>query len=276
MIDAHHHLWQIGRNGHDWPGPDLPDIYRDFLAEDYASAASDVEGTVLVQSQASEVDTLWLLQQAAAMPVVRAVVGWTDMAAPDAAERIAWLAAQPKLRGLRPMLQGLFEDDWILRPELEPALDAMLAHGLTFDALVFTRHLPPIAELARRWPRLKIVIDHGAKPPIARAQSHPAEVARWREEIDAVAALANIACKLSGLITEAAPGAPFEAVRPFADHLLDAFGPMRLMWGSDWPVLNLRASWQAWRHWTHDWLSDKPDATRTAIFRGAARQFYAL
>lgn len=274
MIDAHMHLWRIGHNDHTWPGPDLPAIYRDFLPGDLAAASlgAALDGAVLVQSQPSEAGTLWLLRQAAQTPLIRAVVGWTDLAAPDATGRIAGLAAQPKLRGLRPMLQGLDDDAWILRPELEPALAAMAAHGLGFDALIFPRHLPHIAELARRWPDLAIVINHGAKPPIAR----PAGFAMWETAIEATARHANIVCKLSGLITEAAPDADIEAVRPYADRLLAAFGPDRLMWGSDWPVVTLRASWRGWLNWTLGWLSDKPDAVRDAVPGGNAARFYAL
>lgn len=273
MIDAHLHVWRIGHNGHEWPGPDLSAIYRDFGLADL-DADPNLSGLVLVQSQPSEADTLWLLQQASqtSIPPVLGVVGWTDFAAPDASRRIAELAQQPKLCGLRPMLQGLDDDAWILRPELEPALDAMVTHGLCFDALIFPRHLPHIAELARRWPDLGILIDHGAKPRIAT----PEAAQDWREAIGDIGHYANVACKLSGLITEAAPDAPLDKVRPYADHLLSVFGPDRLVWGSDWPVLTLRTGWRTWRDWTLDWLANAPSQTREAIMGGNAARLYAL
>jgi len=271
MIDAHVHIWRIGHNGHTWPGPDLPDIHRDFRLSD-PGAPDDVHGVVLVQSQPCEDDTLWLLDAAAGDPAILAVVGWTDLAAPEAAQRIAMLARQPKLRGLRPMLQGLDDDAWILRPEIEPALAAMVEHGLSFDALVFTRHLPHVAELARRWPDLIVIVDHGAKPPLAR----PETLAAWRGAVAEIARLPNVACKLSGLITEAGPDARLDEARACADHLLDVFGPQRLIWGSDWPVVTLRCGWRDWRDWTKNWLSGQPQADRDAILGGNAARFYAL
>lgn len=272
MIDAHVHIWQIARPDHAWPGPDLPAIYRDVLPADVIHATAGIDGVVLVQAQPSENETPWLLEQAAVTSLIRAVVGWTDMTAKDAPERITALARHPKLRGLRPMLQGLEDDAWILRKDVEPALEAMMTHGLSFDALVFTRHLPHIAELARRWPELAIVIDHGAKPPIAT----PSEAPAWRDAITAIGRYPHMMCKVSGLITEAAEGDDFSAVKPYADHLLDVFGPERLIWGSDWPVLMLRDSWRSWLNWTQAWLATRPAGERDLILGGNAKRFYAF
>ncbi len=276
IIDAHHHLWDIRRPEVTWPGPDLATIHRPFDMDDLAAAAPALDGTVLVQSQPDYRDTLWLVEQAATHPLVKAVVGWVQMDDPLAAGQIAWLARQPKFRGLRPMLQGLDDDEWVLRSELNPAFQAMLDHGLSFDALVFTRHLPVIEVLAGRWPGLTFIIDHGAKPPIGDA----AATALWREAITRVATLPNVACKLSGLITEAPAGAGFDAVAPYADHLLAAFGADRLMWGSDWPVLNLRGDYRGWHDWTDAWLADKPVteqfAIQSAILGETARRLYRI
>ncbi len=139
------------------------------------------------------------------------------------------------------MLQGLAEDDWILDPAAAPALEAMIAHDLRFDALVFTRHLKHIATLAARYPALRIVIDHGAKPPIAARALDP-----WRAEMAAVAQFPNVSCKLSGLLTEASPGDGAEALAARFSNLLSCFGPSRVMWGSDWPVLNLALDYSGW------------------------------
>ncbi len=279
MIDAHQHLWRIGQNGHTWPTPDLDAIYRDFGRDDLADACHEVgiTGTVLVQSQASDADTRWMLDVAALTPMIRGVVGWTDLAAPDAPQRIARLAQQPKLKGLRPMLQGLPQDDWILRDDLRPALEAMITHGLTFDALVYTRHLPFIDQLARRYPDLRIVIDHGAKPPLGK----PEEMAQWRNHIAALAQNANVSCKLSGLLTEVPDGqSPADqsddVLIPCANHMLAVFGADRLMWGSDWPVVLLKDSYRHWFNWTLRWLTDKPEITHTAIMGETAHRFYQL
>ena len=243
IIDAHQHFWQIGRNACTWPTPDLTAIHRDFGPADLAAAAAglDLAGSVLVQSQASDTDTDYLLDLAAKTPGVLGVVGWTDLAAPDAPARIADLARHPKLKGLRPMLQGLPEDDWITRPALAPAIEAMLTHHLRLDALVFTRHLPHLRLFAEAHPDLPIVIDHGAKPPLADG-----DLDEWTREISALAPLGNVWCKLSGLPTEAGPDGSPDAMDRAIDTLLALFGEKRLMWGSDWPVVNLASDYGAW------------------------------
>jgi L-fuconolactonase len=284
IIDAHQHLWQIGKNGHEWPTPDLEAIHRDFGVDDLTAvtAACGVTGTVLVQSQPNDADTDWMLGVAAATPLIKGVVGWADLAAADAPDRIAHLARQPKLKGLRPMLQGMADDEWILRPEVQPALDAMTRLGLTFDALIFPRHLTVIGRLALARPSLRLVIDHGAKPPIARNDTTATQA--WRDGISAVARRPNVMCKLSGLITEAAAQHAPDVMQPYADHLLQAFGPERLMWGSDWPVLALRLSYRQWFDWTRSWLDRQgldhqgiPAHSGTnAIMGGTAAAFYSL
>lgn len=274
IIDAHQHLWRIGQNGHEWPTPDLGEIYHDFGPEDLAAACDglNIDGTILVQSQPSDADTDWMLAVAAATPLIRGVVGWTDFAAAEASQRIAHLARQPKLKGLRPMLQGLPQDDWIVREDIRPALEAMTIHDLAFDALVYTRHLPSIDQLARRYPDLRIVIDHGAKPPLG----HPEDMAQWQGAISAVARNANVSCKLSGLLTEMPDEQNEDLLTPCANHLLAVFGPDRLMWGSDWPVILLKDSYSHWFNWTLRWLTDKPETTQTAIMGETARRFYQL
>ncbi len=275
IVDAHQHLWQIGKNGHAWPGPDLAAIYRDFESDDLAAVTGEVgvTATVLVQSQPNDADTDWMLAVAERTPLIRGVVGWADLAAEDAPGRIAHLARQPKLKGLRPMLQGLDDDNWILRDAVRPALAAMVDHGLTFDALVFPRHLTVIDKLAEAWPELAIVIDHGAKPQIGATHGL---AAAWAEGMATLARRPNVCCKLSGLLTEMAPGQAPDDMRSYADHLYSTFGPDRLMWGSDWPVVELRSPYAGWFGWTSAWLADKPAAERHAILGRTAARFYSL
>jgi L-fuconolactonase len=280
IIDAHQHLWQIGRNGHEWPTPDYAAIYGDYVADDLkrVTAECGVTGTVLVQSQPNDTDTDWMLSVAAHESLIKGVVGWADLTAPNAPDRIAHLARQPKFKGLRPMLQGMADSEWILRSEVQPALDALMRLGLTFDALVVPRHLPALDRLARTRPGLRIVIDHGAKPPIAQSDANANQV--WRDDMRALARHENVVCKLSGLITEASPHQGLERVKPYADHLLDVFGPNRLMWGSDWPVIDLRISYRQWFDWTHAWLDGlgvpAHSGALAAIMGGTAAAFYSL
>jgi L-fuconolactonase len=273
IIDAHQHFWQIGQHGHSWPGPELPAIHRHFLPADLQPdrERAGLHGTVLIQSQPNERDTDWLLDLAAATPLILGVVGWVDLASREAPGRIAALARRPKLRGLRPMLQDLPRDDWILDSALDPALEAMIEAGLRFDALIRPRHLPILRQFALRWPDLPIVIDHGAKPPVASGQLEP-----WRADLAAVAERPNVCCKLSGLATEAAPASGPAALRPFAQAILDVFGAERLMWGSDWPVLNLAADYMEWFTQCRSLLAPAGTAARDMVFCGSARRFYRL
>lgn len=268
MIDAHQHLWRIGRNACTWPTPDLAAIYRDYEVGDLEAIARPlgITGSVLVQSQPSDRDTDWLLEIAAASPFILGVVGWADLKALDAPARITKLAADPKLKGLRPMLQGLAQD-WILDPAAEPAIQVMIDHDLTFDALVFPRHLPSLAVFARRHPDLAIVIDHGAKPLIAEGTLDP-----WRDDMAALASLPNVVCKLSGLVTEAGDRPP-AALAPYVEHLVAIFGQQRLMWGSDWPVVELDGAYAGWLTLAHDLVGE---ALTDSIFGAAARRFYKL
>ena len=252
-------------------------MYRDFGAAQLAQAVSgaaapvDLEGVVLVQSQPDDRDTDWILEIARDTPLVRAVVGWADLSLPAAPARIAELAAKPKLRGLRPMLQAIDDTNWILGHELEPALQAMVQHGLRFDALIQPRHLPAMLEFARRWPKLPIVIDHGAKPRIALGEIEP-----WQAQLAELSLLPNIYCKLSGLRTEQAAGAPVAELEPYIQQLVTCF-PKRLMWGSDWPVLlHARDSYSDWLECSRQYAGIQDETQLDSLFSGAAREFYGL
>ena len=273
VIDAHQHFWQLAARGGGWPPPSLAAIYRDFAPADLAPLLAEhgIAGTVLVQSLPSEDDTQWLLALADRADFVRAVVGWTDLLAPDAPAAIARLASNSKLKGLRPMLQDIDDDRWIANPALAPALNAMVEHALRFDALVLPRHLPALLDCARDYPQLAIVIDHAAKPPIADAQ-----FGHWREHMTQLAALPNVHCKLSGLVTEAQPGWTIDDLRPYVSHVLEVFGAQRVIWGSDWPVVDLAGGYGAWLAASETLLAHLGQQDRNDIFGLNARRFYSL
>lgn len=273
QVDAHQHFWRLSRGDYGWLTPELQPIHRDFAPGDLRPlmAAAGVERTVLVQAAPTEAETGFLLELAEAEPFVAGVVGWVDFEAPDAAQRIAALAARPKLVGLRPMIQDMADDRWMLGAEISPALHAMTERGLTFDALVFPRHLPILREFARRYPDLDIVIDHAAKPDIAAGALDD-----WARDIRLLAGETGLVCKLSGLITEAGPSWSVERLRPYVDVLVEAFGAERLMWGSDWPVVNLAGSYANWRTAAAVLLADRSDDERAAIFGRTASVFYGL
>jgi L-fuconolactonase len=242
-IDAHQHFWLMRNRKGQWPPPDLADIHRDFMPRDLEPTlrSCGIGGTVLVQSLPTLDDTDFLLDLAEQHSFILGVVGWVDLKSPDASAHIVRLAAHSKLKSLRPMLQDIPDLDWIDDPRLDPAIVAMKEADLRFDALVMPQHLRALTAFAKRHPDLSIVIDHGAKPRIATG-----EIRQWREAIAGLATLPNVHCKLSGPLTEAGERRDAAAIRQYADTLLELFGPERLIWGSDWPVLRLAGDYGGW------------------------------
>jgi L-fuconolactonase len=269
LIDAHQHFWLLADRKGAWPPPELGAIHRDVLPPDLVPhlLEAGVEGTILVQSLPTVEDTRFLLDLAERTDFIFGVVGWVDLKAPDAPSVIAELARSPKLKGLRPMLQDLPEDNRIDDPALDPAIEAMQAQGLVFDALVLPRHLAALEAFARRHPDLPVVIDHAAKPVISAGR-----YVEWRVPMQRLAALPNVWCKLSGMLTEAGEQRP-EAVRPYAETVLELFGADRTIWGSDWPVLELAGSYAGWIEQCRQIVAV---ADHAAVFGGNARRFYSL
>jgi L-fuconolactonase len=270
-IDAHHHLWTVARGDYDWLTPDLAPIYRDFALPELAPhlAAAGIEGTILVQAAPTEAETMFLLDIAEAAEVVRGVVGWTNFDAGDGAARIDALGARNLLAGLRPMAQDIDDDDWLLRPALAPLLTAMAKGGLVFDALVKPRHLPRLLHVVDRHPDLTFVLDHCGKPHLATG-----EIATWKRDVALLAERPNIVCKLSGLVTEAGPDWQVADLRPAVDHVCACFSPQRMLWGSDWPVVDLAGGYARWLAATETLLADLSPDEKTAVFGGTAARIY--
>ena len=273
-IDAHQHFWRPSRGDYGWLTAEAhPAIARKFLPQDLAPLLADagIERTILVQAAPTVAETEYLLGLAAETPFVGGVVGWADFEAPDAAARIEAAAARPKLIGLRPMLQDLEDDAWILRPVVQFGLDAAQAAGLRFDALVKPRHLPHLARMLTLRPDLPTVIDHGGQ-----AGHRWRGLAAWESAIRAIAKDTGAVCKLSGLVTEAAPGWREDDLRPYVDVLLEAFGPARVMWGSDWPVVNEAGGFAVWRGAAVALTEGCSLDDRDMIFGGTAQRFYGI
>jgi L-fuconolactonase len=270
-IDAHQHFWQIARGDYGWLTPALGPIHRDFGPDDLAPllARHGISSTILIQAAPTEAETRFLLGIAAKTPLIAGVVGWSDFEALDIIRRIAALAANPLLVALRPMVQDIEDESWLARPALAPAFEAMIAHGLVFDALLKPEHIPATLSMLARHPRLAVVIDHAAKPDLVTG-----DLAAWRDGIDALAAHPQALCKLSGLVTEAAAGWTIETLRPVVEHLLASFGPERLIFGSDWPVVTLRADYSRWFETATALLSHCSESEREAIFGGNAARTY--
>ncbi|MFB4419920.1 amidohydrolase [Streptomyces sp. QL37] len=245
VIDAHHHVWDLAVRDQDWiTGEELAPIRRTFTLADLEpeARAAGVAATVLVQTVTVAEETPEFLALADGSTLVAGVVGWTDLTAPDIAETLAGLRALPggdRLVGIRHQVQGEPDPEWLLRPDVLRGLRAVAAAGLAYDLIVRPHQLPAAARAAALLPELTLVLDHAGKPPVARRTTHP-----WAGDLRALAALPNTVCKLSGLVTEADPRTwTVEDLRPYADTVIDAFGPGRLMFGSDWPVCRLAAGY---------------------------------
>jgi L-fuconolactonase len=265
MIDAHFHVWRIARGDYGWLRANSP-LYRDYGLGDYRAALPWVSGAILVQAAPTEDETRFMLEVARASGgLVRGVVGWVELEAADAAARMDALA-DPLFVGIRPMLQDIEDTGWIMQPRVIAALRAAAERGLRLDALVLPRHLGMLRELAPALGAMRVVIDHGAKPAIVRAA-----FTSWAEGMTWLARETGWYCKLSGLATEAGLNWTPEVLRPYVNHLLRSFGPERLMWGSDWPVVTLASSGARWREVA---LRLVPAADHAAVFGGTAERFY--
>ncbi|MGW2606166.1 amidohydrolase family protein [Streptomyces mirabilis] len=282
LIDAHHHLWDLGRRPQPWlDDPALATIRRTFTPDDLRTTATQLiagrrlHSTVAVQCVPDVPETEDLLALAEWEPLIGAVVGWADLTSPGIGDLLDGLLAGPggtHLRSLRHLVQGETDPGWLQRPNVERGLAAVRDRGLCYDVLVRSHQLDQAIRLAERFPDLPQVLDHAGKPPIADG-----ELADWENQLCRLAAHPQVVCKVSGLITEADHERwTVDDIRPVWDVLLSAFGPDRLMFGSDWPVANLAGGWNRWAA-TVDELLDGCSADETsAILAGTATTFYRL
>jgi len=243
IVDAHQHFWDPGRGDYGWLKPSNP-IHRVFSATDLQPllVATGVDATVLVQAAPTPEETDYMLGIAREAPWILGVVGWIDLLAADAADQVRCRANDVLFLGVRPMLQDIADPDWILNPALTVALSAIATEGLVFDALILSHQITAIIELAIRHPRLAIVLDHAAKPKLGNVNA----MSVWSRDMKRLAALPNVTCKISGLLTELSTnGTKADVIRAIG-VLFDLFGSERLLWGSDWPVLTLAGDYQGW------------------------------
>jgi len=270
-IDAHMHVWRLARGDYDWMTPDLGAIYRDFQIDEAWPAArtAGISSVILVQAAATAAETDYLLSLAEADARVAGVVGWVNFEAADAAAEIARRAADPRMLGLRPMIADLPDPEWILRPAFAPLLEAMAGHGLVFDGHARADLIPVMTRLADHHPALQIVLNHGGKPQIASGN-----LGAWRADLAALAQRPNVACKLSGLLTEAGNRTSDDALGEVAAHIRDCFGASRVMWGSDWPVLNLAGNYAGWAAQSARLINRFFPEHQDAVWAGNARRIY--
>lgn len=271
IIDAHQHFWKLSRGDYGWLKPELETLYQDFLPSDLEPIMAEcgVNLTIAVQAAPTVAETEYLLSLAQANDFIAGVVGWVDFESPDAVAEIERLATDPGFIGVRPMVQNIPNFDWLAQPSHEAIFQALSDRHLVFDALVRPQHLPALRHVVESHPDLAIVIDHGAKPPLRSGV--PQE---WFSEMEALSKFLNVSCKLSGLITEASADWKPEDLDPVISHLFSTFGPQKLIWGSDWPVIKLAGSYQRWFDVVKNVLSTYPDTDQAAVLGGNAARVY--
>jgi L-fuconolactonase len=273
-IDAHQHFWRYSPQTHGWIEDHMAVLKRDFLPPDLEPLlrAQGYDGCVAVQAQQTVDETTWLLDLADQHPFVRGVVGWVDLRDAGVGAVLSRLAARKKLKGIRHIVQGEPDDRFMLGTEFLRGIAALAGAGLSYDILIYPRQLPAAVELAARFPQQPFVLDHIAKPDMKSGRREP-----WATQIRQLAASPNVSCKLSGLVTEAdwARWKP-EDIVPFLDVVCEAFGPQRLMIGSDWPVCTLAADYGRTMSLVESYLARLPPGAAEAVLGGNATRFYRL
>ncbi len=274
IIDSHQHLWTPARGDYDWMPKGDPVLDRVYAPRDLAPIlrANGVDATVIVQAAATVHETEYMLGLADGTDFIRGVVGWVDFERPADLAQLQRLKGHPKFKGVRPMIQDIPDDDWMLRPDIQWAYAALIDLDLTFDALGFPRHLANFLTLLKRHPRMRTVIDHCMKPQIR----DPAQFRFWADGMSRLAQETGALVKFSALITEAGPDWTVAALKPYVDHILREFGPGRIMWGSDWPVCRLRAEYAGWMEAARLLTAHLGPQDRARIWGGTAAEFYRL
>ena len=274
VIDSHQHFWQVGRFDYPWMSSDLGVLYRDYVPEDLKPIleANGIEKTILVQASNSVEESWWLLDLAQAHEFIAGVVGWVDLTSPNVTAQLHELTGHPKFKGVRHLVESEPADDWLIQPAVLLGLRELARYGLSYDLLVHTRHLNYVPQVVESCPELAFVIDHLAKPPVAKN-----EIDEWSQALKPVAEYSNVHCKLSGLVTEASWSSwQTEDLRPFVSVALELFGPERLIFGSDYPVCLLAASYDRVLDAFQEILKNLSDADREQIFSKNAARFYRL
>ncbi|HMF65647.1 MAG TPA: amidohydrolase family protein, partial [Edaphobacter sp.] len=273
-IDAHHHLWRYSPREYGWIDESMSLLQRDFLPEDLtvAMALAGVDGAVAVQARQTMEETRWLLDQAEACSAIRGVVGWAPIAGEDFPGVMEEFENRPKLKGLRHVIQGEKDENYILREDFNSGIRSMLGSGLVYDILIYERHLPQTIDFVDEHPEQVFVLDHIAKPLIRDGVMEP-----WSARMRELGRRENVWCKVSGMVTEAdwSSWTP-ETLRPYLDVLVEAFGAKRLMAGSDWPVCLVASEYGRWFEVLREYFGGFSEGERGAVFGGTAIEVYGL
>ncbi len=272
-IDSHQHFWQFNPADYGWMKPDWS-IRRDFLPTNLEPElrVCNLDGCVAVQARQSLEESRWLLELSNGASIIRGVVGWVDLRSPNVAKELEEFADHPKFVGVRHVVQDEPDDQFMLREDFQRGIAVLRRFGLTYDLLIFPRQLPAGIALAQKFPEQPFVLDHLAKPPIKDGALSP-----WGEQIRELAKLPNVACKVSGMVTEAVwQNWRADDFKPYLDVVFEAFGPDRLMFGSDWPVCLLAGSYERVFGLVQNYVSQFGTDTEAKFFGANAARFYGL
>ena len=273
-LDSHQHFWHYNPAEHTWISDQMMALKRDFLPEDLRPLLASIEfdGCITVQARQSLEETRWLLELAAKHEFIRGVVGWVDLQSEDLPRQLENFARNPKLAGVRHVVHDEPDDEFMLRPEFRRGISRLREFDLTYDLLLFPKHLPIAVELVREFPAQQFVLDHIAKPKIAERLFSP-----WREDLRVLAGFPNVFCKLSGMVTEAKwkqwePG----DFRSYLDVVFEAFGPDRIMIGSDWPVCTLSGDYESTMRIVIDYVGQFSAEVQAGILGENCARFYGV
>jgi L-fuconolactonase len=273
-IDAHQHFWMYSPAEYDWIDDSMAMLRRDFLPDDFKPVleSNDFHASVAVQARQTLEETRWLLELAERSPWILGVIGWVDLRSPDIRSQLNVITRNPKLVGIRHIVQSEPDDRFLLQPDFLRGISVLEEFDLAYDILIYTKHLPIAAEFVERFPRQRFVLDHLAKPPIKSGN-----IDSWAQGISRLAASPNVFCKLSGLVTEAdwQHWTP-EQITPFLDVAFESFGPDRLMIGSDWPVCLVAASYARAVEVIKSYLLQKKPECQDRVLGGNAQRFWRL
>jgi L-fuconolactonase len=273
-IDTHHHFWKYNNRDYVWIAAGMDKLRRDHLPADLlpVMTTTGITATVAVQARQCLEESAWLLQLADEYPFIRAVVGWVDLSSDRVIEQLETLAQHPKFRGVRHVVHDEPDDNFMLRESFLNGLSQLKRFGLTYDLLLFPRHLPIACDVVKRFPDQPFVLDHIAKPPVRAREMEP-----WASDLKRLAGFANVFCKISGLVTEAKWDSwKAQDFEPYLDVVLSAFGPHRLMIGSDWPVCTLAAEYTSVIKVETDYISRLSATEQHAILEQNPIEFYSI
>ncbi len=274
-IDAHHHLWQFTPEEYDWIDNSMTVLQKDFLVKDLQDTLSNngFSASIAVQARQSIQETRWLLALAETTDLIKGVVGWIDLKSDTLAQQLDELADYDKLVGFRHVLQGENDQEFMKHPDFIRGLEMLADRGYRYDLLIFAEQIPAAIEMLKKVPNLHVVIDHIAKPNIKTAR----DLDRWQQGMTLLAKNPNCYCKLSGMVTEANwqhwNPADFQ---PYMKTVLSLFGEQRIMFGSDWPVCLVAATYQQVKQLISDFINVHAPAAKSKIFSDNARRFYQL